>query len=327
MLQRNLPVAAKNSLPDYDACLPTRLRADADSLIRYLHELPWRRLRTCPWCDSTGINPTTQGHARLARYRCTACRRSSNALSGTPFSDMRYPERWSTFAVYMLAGWSSIQVATAMNTGFKVYYSWGAAVKNIMSEQYPDLHDWWVTRHSRENLRPSAQVAAQQQAMIKWLDHRLTAQNPPCPGCKLMPTYRFKGNRPRFQCQRCATSFSLFADTPLKGMIHCELWVDFLKRLMDGYSVHDLKMGSGIGMGAATRWRQQFLLLIEAENHAELLKWITWMRRRRSNEILQFVREGGVLERATRSVFPQGARTGGEITRKKSRRQLEESAK
>ncbi|EIK97143.1 hypothetical protein PMM47T1_08376 [Pseudomonas sp. M47T1] len=105
-----------------------------------------------------------------------------------------------------------------------------------------DLHEWWVTRHTRKILQPSDQIAAQQRAMIEWLD--------------------------------------------------------FLKRVMDGYGIPDLKKGSGIGMGAATRWRQQFLLLIESQGHTERLQWITWMRKRRNIEIQQYVREGGVVEKS-----------------------------
>jgi hypothetical protein len=50
--------------------------------------------------------------------------------------------------------------------------------------------------------------------------------------------------------------------------------------------------------------------LIEALGHPELLGWITWMRSRRHNEVASFVRQGGYLDKATRSIYPQGTRKG-----------------
>ncbi|EIK97142.1 hypothetical protein PMM47T1_08371 [Pseudomonas sp. M47T1] len=102
MLQRPLPGAAKRRLADYDACLPTKLRAEADSLIRYLHDL-------------LGV-----------AYGLPLVRQRSNRR-----------DRWSTFALYMLAGWSSTQVSAAMTTGFKLYYSGGPVVDAVMGEHYP----------------------------------------------------------------------------------------------------------------------------------------------------------------------------------------------
>jgi hypothetical protein len=51
--------------------------------------------------------------------------------------------------------------------------------------------------------------------------------------------------------------------------------------------------------------------LIEALGPAELLGWITWMRSRRNNEAVSFVRRGGYLDKAQRSIYPQGKRKGG----------------
>lgn len=217
---------------------------------------------------------------------------------------------WSTFAVYLLAGWSSPKVASRLKINHKAYFSWGQAVREVMADEFPDLHQWWTTHHDRENLQPAEHIAAQQQAVITWIETTLSAQHATCPKCGGTPTYRFKGARPKFKCQRCITSFSLLAGTPLSGMLHPELWVDFVEGVMDGQSIPDLKRRSGLGMGASTRWRGQFLLLIEEQGHLELLQWIDWMRSRRNKEAVNFVRQGGHLDKATRSIYAQGARKG-----------------
>lgn len=223
---------------------------------------------------------------------------------------MRRMELWPTFAVYMLAGWSSVQTATRLGMTPKVYFSWGQAVREVMADGFPDLHQWWTTRHSREILLPPEHIAAQQRAVISWIETTLNAQHAICPKCGGTRTYRIKGIRPRFKCDPCITCFSTLSATPLTGMIRPELWVDFVKGVMNGQSIPDLKRHSGLGIGGSTRWRAQFLLLIEQLGYRELLQWIIWMRSRRNNEAVSFVRNGGHLDKATRSIYPQGTRKG-----------------
>ncbi|WP_159299187.1 transposase [Pseudomonas chlororaphis] len=231
-------------------------------------------------------------------------------MSDSPFSNMRRMDLWSTFAVYMLAGWSSAQTAPRLGMNHKVYFSWGQAVREVMADEFPDLHQWWTARHNRESLQPPEHIAVQQQAVIAWIETMLNAQHATCPKCGGTRTYRIKGIRPKFKCDPCITCFSILSTTPLAGMIRPELWVDFAKGVMDGQSIPDLKRRSGLGIGASTRWRAQFLLLIEELGHRELLQWIAWMRSRRNNEAVSFVRNGGHLDNSTRSIYPQGTRKG-----------------
>ncbi|WP_223514578.1 hypothetical protein [Pseudomonas sp. GL-B-19] len=237
-------------------------------------------------------------------------------MSDSPFAHLRRMDLWSTFAVYLLAGWSSVRKAPRLRVNHKVYFSWGQAVREVMAEECPELHQWWTTRHYRENLQPPEHIAAQQQAVITWIETTLNAQHATCPRCGGTRTYRIKGIRPKFKCDPCVTCFSILSGTPLAGMIRAELWVDFMKGVMDGESIHDLKRRSGLGMGGSTRWREQFLLLIEALGHPELLGWITWMRSRRHNEVSTFARQGAHLDKATRSIYPQGTRKGRFVSQK-----------
>lgn len=213
-------------------------------------------------------------------------------------------ELWWRFAVYLLAGWSSVQIAPRLGVNHKVYFSWGQAVREVMADECPDLHQWWTTRHDRESLQPPEHIATQQQAVITWIETTLSAQHAACPRCQGMQTYRIKGARPKFKCDPCVTCFSLLSGTPLSGMTRTELWVDFARGVMDGKSIPDLKRHSGLGIGGSTRWRAQFLLLIEGLGHMELLQWITWMRSRRNKEAVSFVRQGGHLDKAMRSIYP-----------------------
>ncbi|WP_222833795.1 hypothetical protein [Pseudomonas sp. SC3(2021)] len=311
----DLPIPGQGDLPDYEVRLPMHLRPDANRLIRYLHELPYRRVKFCPWCSNTNLTCQTHPARRLPYYYCGSCQKGCNSLSDTPFANLRRMELWSTFALYLLAGWSSVQIAPRLGMNHKVYFSWGKATREVMAEECPELYQWWTTRHYRENLQAPEHIAAQQQAVMSWIDTMLNARHAICPKCKGDRTYRITGIRPKFKCDPCVTCFSILSGTPLEGMIRPDLWLDFVKGVMNGQSIPDLKRSSGLGMGASTRWRRQFLLLIEALGHAELLGWITWMRSRRNNEAVSFVRQGGHLDKAQRSIYPQGRRKGGFVWR------------
>lgn len=305
------PIPGHDDFPDYDVCLPMHLRPDARRLINYLHELPHRPVRFCPWCDATDLRFRSQpARQRLARYYCRSCRKSCNSLSDSPFANLHRMDQWAAFAVYLLAGWSSVQIAARFGLTSKVYFSWGRAVGVVMAEECAELHQWWTTRQFRENLQPPEHIERQQRAVVTWLETTLNARHARCPTCGGGRTYRIKGLRPKFKCDPCVTCFCTLSATPLTGMIRADLWVDFIKGVMDGQSIQDLKRSSGLGMGASKRWREQFLLLIEALGHSELLGWIVWMRSRRSNEVVSLVRQGGCLDMATRSVYPQGLRKG-----------------
>lgn len=56
-----------------------------------------RDQRRCPQCDTTGAVRCGRANG-LQRYRCKACRRSFNALTGTPLARLRHKERWLAFA-------------------------------------------------------------------------------------------------------------------------------------------------------------------------------------------------------------------------------------
>jgi transposase-like protein len=54
----------------------------------------------CPRCQAESLRPWGSSHG-LARYRCRACGRTCNALTGTPLARLRHRERWSQYAQTM----------------------------------------------------------------------------------------------------------------------------------------------------------------------------------------------------------------------------------
>ena len=50
----------------------------------------------CPHCRAEGSKPWGQSHG-LRRFRCAACSRTFNALTGTPLARLRKKAQWSSF--------------------------------------------------------------------------------------------------------------------------------------------------------------------------------------------------------------------------------------
>jgi len=89
--------------------------------------------RPCPHCATLGA--VSRGTARgLRRYRCKACGKSFNALTGTPLSALRYRERWLDFGRSMADG-DTVRAAAArcriaVSTAFRWRHRWLKALKS-----------------------------------------------------------------------------------------------------------------------------------------------------------------------------------------------------
>jgi transposase-like protein len=77
----------------------------------------------CPHCAGTA-EPQRWGHASgLRRHRCTACRRTFNALTGTAGARLRQQARWLAYGGALAAGMTLVQAAAHcgvhLTTGFR----------------------------------------------------------------------------------------------------------------------------------------------------------------------------------------------------------------
>jgi transposase-like protein len=86
----------------------------------------------CPHCGTPGA--VKRGRANgLRRYRCTSCRKSFNALTGTPLARLRLKERWLDFTQSLSVGdtvrGSAAQCDVALTTAFRWRHRFLKAVK------------------------------------------------------------------------------------------------------------------------------------------------------------------------------------------------------
>lgn len=94
----------------------------ADPATTVANELDALGVSRCPHCAAG--SPVRFGHASgLQRYKCHACRRTFNALTGTPLARLRHRDAWRVFAQALIDG-ESVRASAASagvhrNTAFR----------------------------------------------------------------------------------------------------------------------------------------------------------------------------------------------------------------
>lgn len=282
-------------LSDYLKCLPVELHDEAQDFIRYLHQLPKRSPVECPNCGHPRFRLDTSQNTRLSFYRCVACNKGFNCLSKTPFTNYGLMHLWSTYGQYLLAGWPTPGIAQAMGISPSTTWRWIKPCRAVMAKEFPALYRWWSARQDRTNLEPPAHIAAQAKAFQSSLEHLLTTRHAVCSRCGSADTKRINERRPDFYCRGCSSTLSLLRGTLLSRLGYPEHWLTFAQGLINGESVTDLQRRTGLCERACKRWQVRFMLIFEQQGHADLAKWIKWLRSRRVKEVSDFVRDGGQL--------------------------------
>ena len=77
----------------------------------------------CPHCDSDDIRPWGTAGGK-PRYRCAACRKTFNPLTGTPLSGLHYPDRWQDQAQALINGETIAKAAARRGVDYTIAFRW-----------------------------------------------------------------------------------------------------------------------------------------------------------------------------------------------------------
>ena len=95
--------------------------------------------RPCPDCGSQRCHRCGQANG-LQRYRCVVCRRSFNALTGTPLARLRLRDKWLPYLQCLIESLTvraaATRMAVAKSTSFRWRHRFIAAVRR---ERHPPL--------------------------------------------------------------------------------------------------------------------------------------------------------------------------------------------
>jgi transposase-like protein len=90
----------------------------------------------CPRCQAS--HPYRHGHAHgLQRYRCRACARTFNALSGTPLARLRHKARWLDYLDGMLDSRSVRRAAAAVDVASSTSFRWRHRFLGLSKDDRP----------------------------------------------------------------------------------------------------------------------------------------------------------------------------------------------
>jgi transposase-like protein len=105
--------------------VPSALPARPDDKLDALTLAAGKRvqMRGCPHCDAKEVRPWGHAHG-LARYRCTDCRRTFNALSGTSLARLRHKDRWPDHARALMTGESVAEAASRCGVAHTTAFRW-----------------------------------------------------------------------------------------------------------------------------------------------------------------------------------------------------------
>lgn len=99
-------------------------------------------LKACPHCAANAAQLVSWGRSGgLQRYRCKACRRTCNALTGTPLARLRKKDRWLDYAQALIAGLSVRAAAKHCSVSKNTSFRW----------RHRFLHDAAAHHDSRES--------------------------------------------------------------------------------------------------------------------------------------------------------------------------------
>lgn len=266
--------------------LPPTLAPVAQRFLDYLEALPYDRPTQCLWCGSLDfilhIPAPKHGTVRDG-FRCNSCRRQFNILTGSPLRLMRYHDKWTEWMRYRFSGLGQEHIASLMGISNKASLNWDRVFLQVMREQEPVLHDWWIDHQTLKSIGLSPQVAEALEACQQAFHDLCHAPTKECPKCGGQPRYVKKTQTRRlwdYVCADCGTGYSNLSGTPFNHLQRIDMWPEFLELLVKGF--HDTELGQHFDSNKSRMglWRQAFMQYLKAD-WPLLAHWAFWMWTRR----------------------------------------------
>lgn len=102
-------------------------------------------------------------------------------------------------------------------------------------------------------------------ALISELEQRLV-DSPECPHChsSLINRHGKVNKMQRYRCKNCGKTFVATTSTPLARLRHKELWLDYMRCMLESKVLRKCAAECGINLKTSFRWRHRFLALPSA---------------------------------------------------------------
>ena len=271
----------------YQTLIPQHLHPQVEQLLDYLTYYPFEKPTECPHCGSIKfrIEPgvSTRIDKSIDSYFCLNCRHWFNQLTNTIFMFSRFLSLWGELGKLYLAGLPSQKIADQLQITLMTTHNYRKKIDTYIQEQYPELFDWWNSHQHQVDLTLTSKVEKQKKAFLHWLDTLINCKDYHCPHCK-GPLYRadykktHQIQRPYFVCYRCNYYFNALSGTVFENMMYLEIWSEYAKKLIEGYSNKQIQEIFKIGKNTAKKWRKLFKQQMMELGFNELVQWSKWQR-------------------------------------------------
>lgn len=135
-----------NSLKSLTACQlrhldksRQQLQSDSETQIDKRLEAEFAKHPACPHCESEDLYRWGYSSNERQRYRCKHCHNTFNALTKTPLSALRYPEKWADYLEGMTYSQTLRRAASTCHISLRTSFLWRhrflEVLENDMSDQ------------------------------------------------------------------------------------------------------------------------------------------------------------------------------------------------
>lgn len=287
----------------YKTLIPKHLHLQVEKLLDYLTYYPFEKPTECHHCGSVRFHLEPGNSSRIdksiASYFCLNCKHRFNQLTNSIFMFSRLLPLWGELGKLYLAGLPSQKIADQLQITVQSVHSYRKKIDAYMLEQYPELFNWWISHQHQVDLTLTNKVKKQKQAFLQWLDTLINRKDYHCPHCK-GPLYRadykktHQIQRPYFVCYRCHYYFNALSGTVFENMTYIEIWSEYAKKLIEGYSNKQIQEMFKIGRGTASKWRRLFKQQMIELSFNELVQWSKWQRTQRHSNIIRKMHEKSI---------------------------------
>ena len=90
----------------------------------------------CPHCSGDDVQKWGNANGK-PRYRCLTCRKTFNALTGTPLAGLHFPDRWADQAQALIAGETIAKAAERCGVDYTTAFRWRHRFLEALNQDKP----------------------------------------------------------------------------------------------------------------------------------------------------------------------------------------------
>lgn len=253
--------------------IPPSLLASYEQFLCELEQLDKQLPTNCPHCSSKIFSQT---RAEPLTFRCKACAKYFNPLTGTVFNRLQ-PVDWLATILNDRVNRETYQdIADKLACDIKKIMRRDKAIKIQMQLHFPELYQWYCAHNDVakqfESNHVNETISAQHLAFKQKITQILITTKTDCLYCHSNKTVKI-GDRVAFRCNSYRRGFNLLQGTPIWRLYHAEKWLTYLDLLVAKNSDQAIIRQLNFNAGTAKKWRRTWCETMQMWDFKSLAIW------------------------------------------------------